>query len=123
MSSGAVLSAVFNACESLRYIFAGSAREEKQVVLTSPRAVFASQDIQLSLTLISDMQFMSASRVLENMDRSLLRDEESKLANALHLLAEAYNFWDNFTFSSESFERELNNFRILGNNDGLLARN
>jgi CRISPR-associated protein (TIGR02710 family) len=131
MSSGAVLSAVFNACERLRYIFAGQKNQaNKKHILTSPQAIFAFRDVMLAKTLIQEMRFMSARDVLAAIDRSLLTQVELTLMNNLDRLAVAYHQWDNFhhhdfldLYAQVQFgDAELEVFRLSGSQRALLEQ-
>ncbi len=131
MSSGAVLSAVFNACERLRYIFAGERNQaNREYILTSPRAIFAFKDVMLAKTLIREMRFMSARDVLSGIDRSLLTHVELSLMNNLDRLAAAYQQWDNFhhrdfldLYGQVQFgDAELEVFRLRDSQHALLEQ-
>jgi len=94
MGSGAVLSAIFNQCQELRYIYEG--RGGDRVVKTHPSAVFAYRDLLVGEKLIEEMRFRSATDTLDTIDTSLLSEYDVRTVSALHAVAEAYYHWDNF---------------------------
>jgi CRISPR-associated protein (TIGR02710 family) len=121
MSSGAVISAVFNACETLRYIFSSPQKGvSSRVITTSPRAIFAYRDIMLARTLCLEMRFSAAADILHAVDESLLGGAEMSLLANLRLVARAYHHWDNFHYGEflkiypeVQFElQELEEFRL-----------
>ncbi|MCX7020509.1 MAG: TIGR02710 family CRISPR-associated CARF protein [bacterium] len=94
MGSGAVLSAIFNQCQELRYIYEG--RGGDRVVKTHPSAVFAYRDLLVSQKLIEEMRFRSATDTLDTIDTSLLSEYDVQTVVALRAIADAYYYWDNF---------------------------
>lgn len=95
MGSGAVLSAVFNQCHELRYIYQG-ADEGERLIKTHPEVVFAFRDLQLGRQLIYEMCFQSAVEHLARINSSLLADYDVRSLEAMRHVALAYLHWDNF---------------------------
>lgn len=97
MGGGAVLSAVFNQCHELRYIYQGSAEGER-LIKTHPEAVFAYRDLWLGRQLTFEMCFQSAVDRLARVDSSLLSQYDVRALEAIRGAALAYLNWDNFHY-------------------------
>ena len=110
MSSGAVLSAIYNQCASIKYITGqrknGIVIDGTEKFLTvSPLAVFALHDIQLAHELILRLRFATADEILGNLKLDLLDKEESRWAKNLRLISHAYLAWD--TFDHKAAQRKM----------------
>ncbi|MFH1930157.1 MAG: TIGR02710 family CRISPR-associated CARF protein [Pseudomonadota bacterium] len=110
MSSGAVLSAIYNQCASIKYITGqrknGVVIDGTEKFLTvSPSAVFALHDIQLAHELILRLRFATADEILGNLKLDLLDKEESRWAKNLRLISQAYLAWD--TFDHKTAQRKM----------------
>jgi len=105
MSSGAVLSAIYNQCASIKYI---TGQRKNGVVLDGtekfltvcPSAVFALHDIQLSQELILGLRFDTANEILGKIQIDLLSEEEKRWVRNLRLISQAYSAWDKFDHKS-----------------------
>ena len=91
MGSGAVLSAVYNRIKELRYITGlGAPRESgrrHRILTTHPAAVFSYPNVLSSLSMMRELRFLSARRVLESVDHSTLPPDDVELYLQLSTLA------------------------------------
>lgn len=95
MCSGAVLSAIYNSCDSLQYITgAGNGNRKQQTLFTRPRSIFAYQDLMRARKHLMARQFGSAEEALLAIDGSLLTDYDRTLAQNMTLLVRAYSAWE-----------------------------
>jgi len=101
MSSGAVLSLVYNSCGTLKYIT--GVRKNGVVVngsekflIIPPSSVYALRDLQGMRRLMINLRFDSAIQVSEGINPHLLAPPEQQLRGVLTGLAKAYRFWDLF---------------------------
>lgn len=105
MSSGAVLSAVYNECRSLKYITGqrknGVVVDGSEKYLTvQPSGIFALHEIHLARELIIRLRFSTASEILGNLNFDLLDPHEKRRAENLELIAQGYRAWDSFNHRS-----------------------
>lgn len=105
MSSGAVLSAVYNECRSLKYITGqrknGVVVDGSEKYLTvQPSGIFALHEIHLARELIIRLRFSTASEILGKLNFDLLDPHEKQWAENLELVVQAYRAWDNFDHHS-----------------------
>ena len=96
MSSGAVLSAIYNSCDSLQYITGagGVTRRQQQTLFTRPRAIFAYQELMRARAHLLARQFGSGAQALQLIDGSLLSDYDHRLADKMLHLVHAYSAWE-----------------------------
>lgn len=109
MAAGAVLSAVSNQCQSLRYLAATESQKPSRLVQTSPRAVHAASELKLAHRLAVELRFFSSLEVLESIEPSLLSAAEQATLPRLRALIAGYAAWDNF-----AHERSLAQFEAAG---------
>ncbi len=101
MSAGAVLAAVHENCNSLKYI---TGKRQDGVVIDGterfvslrPHAVLANYDIKAAVELIKRLRFQPAILILAAIDPNLLGEDRKKLLSSLMAVAQAYDFWDRF---------------------------
>ena len=101
MSSGAVLSAIYNQCQSIKYITGqrknGVVVDGAEKFLTvSPAGIFALHDTHLARELIFRLRFSTADEILAELKVDLLDPDEKSWAKNLRLIAQAYRAWDIF---------------------------
>ncbi|RLA87448.1 MAG: TIGR02710 family CRISPR-associated protein [Deltaproteobacteria bacterium] len=101
MSAGAVLAAVYQGCQSLKYITGerdhGVVKNgTERFVSFCPNAIFANQEIKIAVELIKQLRFIPACEILDNLNPNLLADHELDLVANLQRVAQAYDFWDHF---------------------------
>jgi len=96
MSSGAVLCAIFNSCDSLQYITGagGGGRRQQQTLFTRPRSIFAYQELMRARNHLLARQFGSSAQALKLIDGSLLSDYDHSLADKMLHLVNAYSAWE-----------------------------
>lgn len=95
MSSGAVLSAIYNSCDSLQYITgSGGVNRPQQTLFTRPLSIFAYRDLQRARAHLLARQFGSAEQALKAIDASLLTDYDHGLADNTLELVYAYRAWE-----------------------------
>ena len=98
MSTGLVLAATFNSCETLRYIKHGFSGAAPKSSTTSPRAVFAYRDLVRATSLFEEVRFLCARELLAGMDEDLLEAQDIRALHNLRQLATAYFRWDSFRY-------------------------
>ena len=101
MSSGAVLSAIYNQCLSLKYITGqrknGVVIDGSEKFLTiNPAGIFALHEIQLAQELIFRLRFATASEIIGNINLNLIDQKERHWVKNLELITQAYRAWDIF---------------------------
>lgn len=103
MSSGAVLSAVYNQCGSIKYITGQRvngvvADNTEQFRDIPPTAVFALYDLRLAEKFIRHLQFSAAEALLAGLrkDTALLDQEDRDMTESLFNISQAYRLWDAF---------------------------
>lgn len=101
MTGGAVLSAVFHSCGSLKYI-TGERKNgivmdgaEKFLSIT-PETIFALQELSLARRFILELRFEAALRVLDSINVFLLDSYQQALLGDLKNIAMAYKSWEAF---------------------------
>ncbi len=101
MTGGAVLSAIFNFCGSLKYI-TGDRRNgvvmdgmEKFLSIT-PESIFALQELHLARRFILELRFEATLRVLDSINVFLLDGYQQALLADLKNIAMAYQYWEAF---------------------------
>ncbi len=101
MSAGAVLAAVHENCDSLKYITgkreAGVVKDgTERFVSLYPHAIFANYEIKTAVELIKKLRFQPAIDTLENINPDLLGEQRKKFLSSLIAVAHAYDYWDRF---------------------------
>jgi len=101
MTGGAVISAVFQACGSLKYI-TGNRKDgvvvdgtEKFLSIT-PASVFALQELQMAERFILELRFEAALKIAESINPFLLDSYQKSLLDSLRNIALAYQSWEAF---------------------------
>ncbi|MBM4330712.1 MAG: TIGR02710 family CRISPR-associated protein [Deltaproteobacteria bacterium] len=101
MTGGAVISAIFHACGSLKYI-TGDRKNgvvmdgtEKFLSIT-PEGIFALQELQMSRRFILELRFEAALKIAESINSFLLDSYQRLLLDGLTNLALAYQCWEAF---------------------------
>jgi len=101
MTGGAVLSAVFHFCGSLKYI-TGDRKDgvvidgTEKFLSLSPESVFALQELYLARRFILELRFEPALRILDSINAFLLDNYQRALLENLKSTARAYNCWEAF---------------------------
>ncbi len=111
MTAGAVLSAIFNQCGSLKYITGerknGVVQDDTERFLSiNPKQIFNLHDVRLADELIFNLRFATAVDLLRKINLSLLSKEERDWAESLTLIAKGYREWD--VFNHGDALRQLN---------------
>jgi hypothetical protein len=101
MTGGAVLSAIFYSCGSLKYITGerknGVVMDGTEKFLTiPPQSIFALQELYLARRFILELRFEPALRFLESINIHLLDDYQRVLLENLKNIARAYGSWEAF---------------------------
>jgi CRISPR-associated protein (TIGR02710 family) len=113
MSAGAVLGAVFNECDSLRYLAATAEEGPSRLVKAVPRAVHAASELRLGVRFAEELRFTSAGEILAEIEPSMLSEaRRAELPIALGLIR-GYGAWENF-----QYERALECFVGVAGGDG-----
>ena len=105
MSGGALLSAVYSQCQSVKYITGlrvnGVVKDGSEKFLTvNPRSVFALHDLRAGEELICHLRFSSASQILGAVREDVFAPEDQKRLKNLIIIAHAYHEWDLFKHES-----------------------
>ena len=101
MSAGVVLSAVNNACSTLKYITGprrnGIVIDGQERFISIPiETMFYLHQLKLAQELIRHYRFDSASAILKEIDSRQLENYEKKKLKDLRILSSAYSYWDKF---------------------------
>ena len=101
MSSGAVLSAIYNHCASIKYITGQRKNgvvvdDTEKFITVCPSTVFSLHDIQLAQEMMFRLRFDTANDIFGSLRIDLLNDEERRLVKNFHLASQAYLAWDIF---------------------------
>jgi CRISPR-associated protein (TIGR02710 family) len=101
MTGGAVLSAIFHSCGSLKYIIGerknGIVLDGAEKFLTiTPESIFALQELNLVTRFILELRFEPALRLLATININLLDDYQQLLLENLTNIAQGYNCWEVF---------------------------
>ena len=101
MTGGAVISAIFQACGSLKYI-TGNRKDgvvvdgtEKFLSIT-PESIFALQELQMAGRFILELRFEPALKIMESINLFLLESYQRSLLENLKNIAMAYKCWEAF---------------------------
>lgn len=101
MTGGAVLSAVFHFCGSLKYITGdrknGVVMDGTEKFLSiSPESIFALQELYLARRFILELRFEPALKILNYINPNLLDEYQRMLLENLENTARAYSCWEVF---------------------------
>ena len=101
MSSGVVLSAIYNECESVKYITGQRKNgivvdDTERFVSVFPSMVFLLHDIQMAKQFITELRFATAGEMLGKVRPEILNDFERAYVKNLLVIAKAYLAWDVF---------------------------
>ena len=101
MTGGAVLSAVFHFCGSLKYITGerknGVVMDGAEKFLSiSPESIFALQELYLARRFILELRFEPALKILNSINPNLLDEYQRMLLENLEKAARAYSCWEAF---------------------------
>jgi CRISPR-associated protein (TIGR02710 family) len=105
MSSGAVNSAVFNKCRSIKYI-TGPRRNgvvidgAERFLSMEPSVIFAHHDLQLAMEMIKRFRFEIAAEIIKKTNADLFDTLERKKRDVLWNIANTYRGWDLFDHGS-----------------------
>lgn len=96
MSAGAVLAAVNNDVQSLRYLFS-EGRRSKSIPVTTPTAsVLQDKQLRIAKRLLIELRFGAARRVIADLRRDETDEPRAAHYTTLETLASAYEAWDSF---------------------------
>jgi CRISPR-associated protein (TIGR02710 family) len=101
MSSGAVYSAIFNKCRSIKYI-TGPRRNgvvidgAERFLGMEPSVIFAHHDLQLAIEMMKRFRFEIASEIIKKTNPDLFDPVERRKRDNLWSISNAYRSWDLF---------------------------
>ncbi|HEY9159910.1 MAG TPA: TIGR02710 family CRISPR-associated CARF protein [Desulfomonilia bacterium] len=101
MSAGAVLSATYNQCQSIKYItgkreggVVKDGTEEFRTII--PQAVFSLHDLKLAEQMIYNLRFSPALQIISGINKNTLSASENNRLKALKDISSFYENWDIF---------------------------
>jgi len=101
MSSGAVCSAIYNQCQSFKYV-TGDRRngvvvdDTERFLSFSPNEIYALHDMKLAQTLIYRLRFATAAEILSNINRRTISPCDQQEVQDLMAVTRVYRAWDLF---------------------------
>ena len=96
MSAGAVLAALNNDVDCMRYLYSVGRGRPSVPITTPTRSVLCDKQMRLAMRLLYELRFRSGGEVLAGLDQSFLSESQRTEWSVLGELSHAYEDWDSF---------------------------